>query len=104
MLRQYVVKFWQVSSKPDPAKTEPELQALSNREQLRKGARHLLKSPNHTLRDLAAQLWSKIIEADGPTQLAVRLMETEEIIAKSNENEAISGVKALKGQFYNFVH
>lgn len=103
MLEQYVVKFWKVSSKPNPAKTDLELQVSSNREQLRKGARHLLESPDRTLRGFAAKLWSKIVEADGSTQWSARLMETEEVIAQSSENGAISGPKALKGQFQDFV-
>jgi hypothetical protein len=61
---------------------------------------HLLISPDHILRDLAANIVPKIAQADWPNDWPGFLEELSHVIEHSNNvTEVISVLKVLRGLF-----
>ena len=63
---------------------------------------HLLVSPDHIIRDLAASIVPKIAQADWPNDWPGFLEELSHVIGNStNVVEVISTLKVLRGTYHN---
>lgn len=98
MLKGYVLHSWSLSS--EHYTSNPKLHFLPQEQKahIRQAMLHLLVSPDHVIKDLAANIVSKIAGADWPNEWPGFLEQLANVLERGTEvGQVISVFKVLKG-------
>jgi importin-9 len=98
LLKRFVLHSWSISSEHYTRNEQLDFLTQEQKSQIRQAMLHLLLSPDHIIRDLAANIVPKMASADWPNDWPGFLEELSRVIEhSSNINEVISVIKVLRG-------
>jgi importin-9 len=99
-LKRYVLRGWSLSSEQYTPNEELDFLPHEQKQNIRQAVLHLLVSPDHIIRDLAASILPKIAQADWPNDWPGFLEDLSNVIGNStNIVELISTLKVLRGTY-----
>ena len=98
LLKRFVLHSWSISSEHYTPNEHLDFLSQDQKSKIRQEMIRLLLSPDHIIRELAANIVPKIASADWPNDWPRFLEELEVIISHSNDVPAIiSTLKVLRG-------